>query len=47
MRESKGRKSFGRPRCRWEDNIEIFVKETFEGMDWFNLAEDMDKWHPL
>jgi len=33
MGESKGRKSFGRPRCRWEDYIKIFVNETVEGMD--------------
>jgi hypothetical protein len=33
MWESKGRKSFGRPRCMWEDNIKIFVNETVEGMD--------------
>jgi len=47
MGESKGRKSFGRPRCRWEDNIKMFVNETVEGVDWIKLAEDRDKWHPL
>jgi hypothetical protein len=45
--ESKGRESFGRPRRRWEDNIKIFVSKTVGGMDWINLAEDRDKWHPL
>jgi hypothetical protein len=43
MEESKGRKPFGRPRRRWEDNIQVFVNETVEGMDWINLAEDRDK----
>lgn len=47
MEESKGRKPFGRPRYRWGAKIKIFVNETFEGMDWINLAEVRDKWHLL
>jgi len=28
-----------------EDNVKLNLKETgWEGMDWTNLAQDMDKW---
>jgi len=40
----EGRRLRGRPRRRWEDNIETDIKEiAWEGMDEINLAEDMDK----
>ena len=32
------------PRCRWEDSIEIDLKEVgCGGMDWIDLAQDRDK----
>jgi hypothetical protein len=41
----KGRRLHGRPRHRWDDNIEMDLKEiAWEGMDEINKAEDMDKW---
>jgi hypothetical protein len=35
---SEGNKLLGRPRCRWEDNIEMDVQEMGWGMEWFDLA---------
>jgi hypothetical protein len=29
--------TIGRPRCRWEDSIEI----VFGGADWIDLAQDV------
>jgi hypothetical protein len=38
----------GRPRCRWEDNIKIDLRQIgWGGMDWINLAEDRDQWQAL
>jgi len=35
----------GRPRHRWEDNIKLDIPEVIcEGMDWIDLAHDMDRW---
>jgi hypothetical protein len=44
----EGKKSLGRSRHRWEDNIEMDFKEIeWEGVDWINLAKDRDKWQAL
>jgi hypothetical protein len=33
-----------RPRCRWEDNIKIDLREIGWGdMDWIDLARDRDQ----
>ena len=38
---SEGRKPLGRPRSRWENNINMVLREVGrEGMDWIDLAED-------
>jgi hypothetical protein len=43
----KGR-SFGRPRCRWEDNIKMDLLEVGCGsMDWIELPQDRDRWRAL
>jgi len=35
----EGKKPLRRPRCRWEDNIRIDVREIgWEGVDWMHLA---------
>jgi hypothetical protein len=40
----EGRRSLGRPRCRWENNIKINLREVgWSGMDWVNLAQDRDQ----
>ena len=33
-----------RPRCRWEDNIKMYLQEVGCGaMDWIRLAQDKDR----
>ena len=37
----EGRRSLGRPRRRWEDNIKLDLQEVGEGCgDWMELAQD-------
>jgi len=44
----EGKRSPGRPRRRWEDNIKIDLKEVgCGGMDWIELALDRDRWRAL
>jgi hypothetical protein len=44
----EGRRSLGRPRRRWEDNIQMDLREVgWGGMDWINLAQDRDRWRAL
>ena len=41
----EGKKLFGRPRCRWEDNIMMDHQEVgCGGLDWIELAQDRDRW---
>jgi len=43
-----GRRSLGRPRCRWVDNIRMDLQEMECGyMDWIGLAQDRDRWRML
>jgi len=40
--KSEGKRQLGRPRRRWEDNIEMDLQEVGWGcMDWFDLAQDV------
>jgi hypothetical protein len=41
--KSKGKRSLGIPRRRWEDNMNIDLQESPEFMDWNNLAQDREK----
>ena len=44
----EGKRPFGRPRCRWEDNIKIDLQEVECGdMNWIELAQDRDRWRGL
>ena len=43
----EGKRPFGRPRRRWEDNIEIDLQEVGGGGDWMDLAQDRDRWRAL
>jgi hypothetical protein len=37
----EGKKPLERPRCRWEDNIKIDLRETgIDGANWIRLAQD-------
>ena len=41
----KGKRQLGRPRRRWEDNIEMDHQEVGCGVvDWIGLAQDRDGW---
>jgi hypothetical protein len=40
----EGKRSLGRPRRRWEDNIRMDLQEVgCGGMDWIGLAQDRDR----
>jgi hypothetical protein len=45
VRKSEENRPLERPRCRWEDNIKMDLRETgWCGMDWINLDQDRGKW---
>jgi hypothetical protein len=40
----EGKRSLGRPRCSWVDNIKMDLLEIgWGGVDWIGLAQDRDK----
>jgi hypothetical protein len=42
---SKVKRPLGRPRCRWEDNIKLNLKEIgINGANWIQLAQDRVQW---
>ena len=44
----EGRRSLGRPRYRWVDNISMDLQEVVCGyMDWFGLVQDRESWRTL
>ena len=44
----EGKRSLGRPRRRWVDNIRMNLQEVgFGYMDWIGLAQDSDSWRTL
>ena len=44
----EGKRSLGRPRCRYEDNIKMDLQEFGHGgMDWIELVQDRDRWWAL
>ena len=46
--KSEGKRPLGRPRHRWEDNIKMDLQEAgCGGMDWYELAQDRDRWRAL
>ena len=48
MGRPEGRRSPGRPRCRWKGNIKVNVQKVeWGGTDWIAVAEDRDKWRAL
>jgi hypothetical protein len=41
----KGKRPLRRPRRRWEDNINLDLKEVgIDGANWIQLAQDMVQW---
>ena len=48
MGKPEGKRLLGRPRRRWEDNIKMVLQVVGCGvMDWFELAQDRDRWRAL
>ena len=46
--EPEGKRSLGRLRCRWEDNIKMDLQEVgCGGMDWIELAWDRERWRAV
>ena len=44
----EGKRSLGRPRHRWVDNIRLDLREVGCGyMDWIGLVQDRDRWWTL
>jgi hypothetical protein len=40
----EGKRTLGRPRCRWVDNIKMNLRHIgWYGMDWIDLAQDRDQ----
>jgi hypothetical protein len=41
----EGKRPLGRPRCRWEDNIKMDLREIgINGANWIRLAQDRVQW---
>jgi hypothetical protein len=41
----EGKRPLGRPRCRWEDNVKMDLRETgINGVNWIQLAQDRVLW---
>ena len=48
MGKPEGMRPLGKPRCRWEDNIQMDLQEVgCGGMDWIELAQDRESWRAL
>jgi hypothetical protein len=48
VRKAEEKRSLGRPRRMWEDNIKMDLQEVGCGcMDWIGLAQDRDRWRAL
>jgi len=44
----EGKRQLGKPRSRWEENIKMDIQELgCGGIDWIELAKDMDRWRAL
>jgi hypothetical protein len=44
----EGKRPLERRRLRWEHNIKIGFEEVgWVGMDWFDLAQDRDRWRAV
>jgi hypothetical protein len=42
--KNEGKRSLGRPRCKWVHNIRIYLGEIeWEVVDWIHLAQDRDR----
>jgi hypothetical protein len=45
MGKLEGKRSPGRPRRRWVDNIKMDLREIgWDSVDWVDMAQDRDQW---
>jgi hypothetical protein len=43
--KTRRKRSLGKPRHRWKDNIRMDLREIgWEGEDWMHLAQHWDQW---
>jgi hypothetical protein len=48
MGKPEGKRPLRRPRCRWVDSTKLDFREIgWDGMDWIDVAQDMDQWRGL
>jgi hypothetical protein len=48
VRKPEGKRTLGRSRSRWEDNIKMDLQEVeCGGMDWIELVQDSYRWIAL
>jgi hypothetical protein len=45
--QSEGKRSPGKPKLVWEDNIRMFLGKRWESVDRIHLAQDRDQWRAL
>jgi hypothetical protein len=46
--KSEGKRTLGRPRRWWVDNIKMDLREIgWDGADWIDLAQDRNLWRAL
>jgi hypothetical protein len=44
----EGKRSLGKPRSRWEDEIRMDLREIGLGcVDWIRLVQDRDRWRAV
>jgi hypothetical protein len=45
VRKSEDKRPLERPRCRWEDNIKLDLREiAIDGANWIRLIQDRVQW---
>jgi hypothetical protein len=45
VRKPKGKRPLGVSRCRWKDNIKMYLREIgWKGVDWMYLTQDREQW---
>jgi hypothetical protein len=48
MGKPEGKRPLGRPRSRWDDNMQIDLQEVgWRGIDWIYLTQYIDRWQAL
>jgi hypothetical protein len=44
VRKPEGKRSLGKPKLRWVDNIKMDLREIgWDGKDWIDLTQDWDQ----